>query len=703
MEIIQFTAVNLLLFLSYYLLLFKTKSSITFIDRILGTFVLCLNQIIITELILGVLFKKLFSSPLFFLNISISLIILFLSVALKKPLVPEGSGLKPQFKGFLLFGLLNDAFIELKDRTGHFIKLLKQDLILMTVFILFSVYLFFLIFKVYLFPAYAWDALFYHIPTVGFILQSGSIEMIPYNSLIYTFINVFPKNIDLFFLWNVIFLKSDVIVDLGQLFFTLAGMLAIYSIAIKIDIKEKYAVYSSILFFFAPVVILQSTANYVDIAVSVMFLMAVNFVLYPRFLLESSSGGTDNIYDDVKRDSAMTGENHEIPSGRNIKLLLAGITAGLLLGSKGSGPLFIAALSMLYFINEFRASYSLRRKGVSAEAKRKSGIKNSIARYAVLFLLPVILLGSYWYIQNWIYYGNPVYPFIVKLFGKTVFPGVLSKLLHSGPAFLEEMPPLKRLFHVWLEKTGNYSYASDLSGFGPLWFIVLLPSTVFSVLISLWKKRFDFLLIAGMIIIIVAVYPNNWFTRYTIFMLGLGCLAFGMICQFFHNRSKILTYSALFIVSYTFLTANSPTVTPGKIREFMNLPAKERNLARLEPFILNVTQKENYNLWAWISKYVSDSDTLAYNFTPSMLGPLWNSSISNKIVFIKAGKFEEWMDKLEKNNATLVLVLLKPRSMEYVWLSRLREMRNNPKWSAIAKKFRLEYYDDNYAMFRFIR
>ena len=65
----------------------------------------------------------------------------------------------------------------------------------------------------YLFPSYTWDALWYHLPIVGYIMQSGAIQEVPNYSFINQWINMFPKNIELFFLWNIIFLENDVIRD----------------------------------------------------------------------------------------------------------------------------------------------------------------------------------------------------------------------------------------------------------------------------------------------------------------------------------------------------------------------------------------------------------------------------------------------------------------------------------------------------------
>lgn len=684
MEITAYITANLLLFFSWYVLLFRNKNSLSFIDRILGAVVLGLAQIILTEMVLGILLKKLYARPLFILNVSISLVILILAVVIRKPVFSVVSGTNTRYKNSVISWHVTDIFKELKGKINQFFNMLKSDWILLSIFILFFFYFSYLLFIGYLFPPYTWDALLYHLPTVGFILQSGAIEQIPYNELIYTFINIFPKNIDLFFLWNVIFLKSNTIVDLSQLFFTVTGMLAVYSMAVKLKIKEKLAIYSSFLFFFAPVIILQSTANYVDVSVSVLFLIAVNFIFH-----------------NTHEEPSLAKDEPIVLSRRNIQVFLAGLTAGILLGSKGSGPLFVTALSILFLIVELKRRFSLRHQEYTPEIKRHFALKKIIARYAIYFIVPVILLGSYWYIRNWVYYDNPIYPFSVTLFGKTLFEGILTEILHSDP-IVKNLSPLVSPFYVWLEKVDYYSYASELSGFGPLWFILFLPGIVFSTFLVIWKKKYDFLFIAITVIFVFLFHPNNWNTRYVVFIFGLGSLAFGTMVNYFEKRERGLQFLALLLAIFTLLSSlSSPCVTPEKIKEFVNLPAEKRILSMMKPCIIHKTQQHEYGLWAWISSNVSAGETLAYTFTPTLIGPLWNSNFSNKIVYIKEGEFKKWLEKLEANNATYVLILLKPRSMEYWWLTRLRELQHIPEWSAVYKRFRLEYSDSNYAVLRF--
>ncbi|MBI5049571.1 MAG: hypothetical protein HZC11_01515 [Nitrospirae bacterium] len=651
MKIIPFITVNLLLFVSWYVLLYKSKNYLSFADRLLGTVILALSQIILTEMILGILFKKLFAAPLFILNVSVSLIILVFAVITEKI----------NYK---------DIFSEIKDKASQLLNIIKSDRILLSLSSLFFIYLSYLIFISYLFPSYSWDSLLYHLPILGYILQAGAIQNLPDHSLLYIFLNIFPKNIELFFLWNVIFLKSSPLADLSQMFFTLAGMLSIYSMAAKLKINKRHAIYSSLLFFFAPVIILQSTMEYVDIAVSVLFLIALNFLMYT---------GSEDM------------------NKKQTPVFYSGLAGGVLLGSKGSGPLFIVALSILILMSELKRYFSMRSKVHPAQKTRQTNIKEAIVTYIIFFIVPVILFGGYWYIQNWAHYNNPVYPFEIKVLNRVIFPGIFTEILDEIPQALKNLSPAASLIHVWLEKEANYIYYSYLSGLGPVWFILLLPATVFSIFLAIRGKRYDFLFIAGAVIFTFIFSPRNWNPRYVIFILGLGGISFALMLDYFNPREKILQILVLIFVLYTVFASNSTCITPEKIKKFALLPAKERTLGKMDTPCLT-TQRGDYGLWDWINKNVSRGQTLAYTFEPLLLAPLWNSDFSSRIVYVKGNALLNWHKNLKLNNADYALIW--QRSMEKWWISRLEQLKNTPEWSAVYEEFKVVYSDKEYMVLK---
>ncbi len=614
-------------------------------------------------MLLGIVFKSLYPLPLFLLNAAISAGIL--SIALRKD---ASTG----------------AYNEIKFETLRISSIIAKDRILLCIFSLFLLSSGWMIFLGYLFPSYSWDALYYHLPIVGQIMQSGSIGETRTPSSIQQYINIFPKNINLFFLWNVIFLKNDIIVDLGQCVFTVAGVLSIYSMAVKLKIAEKYAIYCALLFFFTPILMLQSTVNYVDGAVSVLLLIAVNFLMYDD--VESHIAGTDSSLPFKKR---------------GIPLLLSGLAAGLLLGSKPTGPVFIIVILGAIFIQE---TVKLN----TASAGSPYTLKDSLKAYLACFIVPAILTGGYWYMRNWIIYGNPVYYMDVSIFNIHLLKGLKSDWVEPAPDIINSLNYLTRPLYVWMERVGYYLYDSRLSGFGPIWFILFLPSIILAFVHALIKKKYRFLFAGTILLLTFMIHPRNWTTRYVIFIVGLGALSFGFVFEYFNKRENVLRITALLLAGYTMLTANSPCITPDKIREFIALPAGERTLSRHKPSNIDTKVRDEYGYWIWIENNIAEGDTLAYTFAdsgidisrPFFLAPLWNAGFSNKVVYIKSDTYEEWLEKLENDNAGYILI--KKGSTEDQWVEKERRLFYSLSWMGNMKeKFEIMYSDENYRIVKY--
>jgi hypothetical protein len=614
-------------------------------------------------MLLGVVFRKLYPLPLFLLNTIISAGILILALR------TGGSA-----------GLCK----EIKDETLRISGIIVQDKILLCLFSLFLISVGWMMFLGYLFPSYAWDALYYHLPIAGQMIQSGAIEETLTPSFIQQYINIFPQNINLFFLWNIIFLENDVIVDLSQLVFTIAGVLSIYSMAVKLRIKEKYAIYCALLFFFTPVLMLQSTINYVDGAVSVLLLIAVNFLMY----------------DDVESYMARS-ESRESFEKRKIPLLLSGLAAGLLLGSKPTGPVVIIVMLGAIFIQE---TVKLN----IAYADRGYMLKDSLKVYLVCFIMPVFLMGGYWYMRNWISYGNPVYYMDVSLFNVNLFKGLKSDWVEPAPDIINSLNYLTRPLYVWLERVGYYLYDSRLSGFGPIWFILFLPAIIISFVHALIKKRYRFLFAGAILLLTFIVHPRNWTTRYVIFIVGLGALSFGFVLAYFNKRENVLKIIALLLAVFTLLTANSPCIMPEKINEFLHLPAGERTLSRHKPSNIDTKVRDEYGYWIWIENNMSEGDTLAYTFVdtgvdtsrPFFFRPLWNRAFTNKVVYVKSDTYEEWLKKMGNDNT--VYILIRKDSTEDQWIEKERRLFYSLSWMGNMKeKFKIMYSDDNYRIVQY--
>ncbi len=668
-NIALYLSVNLLLFSSFYIVLFRKRDSLLFVDRIIGTFISGLSQIILTEILLGTLFERLSAFPLFLLNVSISFIVIIIALILQNRRTAYG-----------IRDFLKSMFAEVRYEIFEIIKTVKGDWILLCISGLFFVSVCWMVFLAYLFPPFTWDSLWYHLPTVGYIMQNGVIHGNPMYSFIDAVTNVLPQNMELFFLWNVIFLKTDTMVDIIQPVFTILGVLTIYSLALKLKIKKKHAILSAFLFFFTPVIILLSTANYVDVAVSVLFLVAVNFLIY-------------DIPDKFIGD----------PSGRQLKdkkipIIMFGLASGILLGSKGSGPLFIIVLSIAIVIQEVIKLFCSSDIG---SLNKRYLITRALKLYLLCFALPAILVGGFWYINNWMLYGNPQYVMEVSFRDITLFKGIFKGIIDPAPAVIDGIMPLKKLLHVWLEKVEYYLYDSRLSGFGPLWFILFLPSLAFSLIYAVKREEYGFLFVNAILIIIFVLYPRNWYTRYVIYIVGLGSLSFGLALNYFDKREGALKIVALLLACYTFLTVNSPCIMPEKIKEFLHLPVSERTIARHAPFNIDFHARQHYGYWTWIRKNLSKGDMLAYNFEPLFLRPLWNREFSNRIIFIRSDTYKEWVKDLKMNKTTYILI--KRNSTESRWIDKERRILSSLQWlGSFKEKFKDVYSDDNYKILKLL-
>jgi hypothetical protein len=459
--------------------------------------------------------------------------------------------------------------------------------------------------------------------------------------------------------------------------FTLIGVLTVFSLAMKLKVGEKNAVYSALLFFFTPIIILQSTTNYVDVAISVLFLVSLNFLVSDGDV--TSQDFELRIYNQKQRKSF---------------LLLGGLAAGILLGAKGSGPLFIVILSALVIIQKIRKLNVYTR---NPDMFKEYRIRESVKSYFIYLAGPALLIGGYWYIKNWVLYGNPVYPMEISIFGKVLFKGLYKEMIEPVPDVINRLSYFTRPVYVWLENIEYYLYDSRLGGLGPIWFILFIPSLAFSLLHAAKKRKYYFLVVAATIIAGFFLYPRNWTPRYVIFIVGLGALSFGYILNYFNGTGKGIRFIALLLTVYTFFTAHSPSVTPAQIKHFINLPANERTIARHAPFNIDLHARQEYGHWIWISDNIRAGETLAYTFEPLFLSPLWNSGFTSFITFVKAETYNDWLKGLEQNKATYILV--RSKSKEDKWV----EASYSLKWMGMKERFKVEYADDNYKIMRFIK
>jgi hypothetical protein len=213
-----------------------------------------------------------------------------------------------------------------------------------------------LAFTIALLPPTSWDSLSYHLRGPWLYLQAGQI---------YPGIDVFSLNNP--FLLEMLFMlalsvRSDITAQLIHFafLFLLAGL--VYQMTVN-GLKVRNGWTAVLLLFATPMVLLLAPVTYNDLALA--FTILASLYAYVHW--------------------------HETQSTR--WLLISGLFSGLAMSLKYTS--FIAPLLIgLLLLWEYR-----RRP-------------RQLLRLGLIFALPALLVALPWYVKNWAFTGNPVYPFV---------------------------------------------------------------------------------------------------------------------------------------------------------------------------------------------------------------------------------------------------------------------------------------------------
>jgi hypothetical protein len=340
-------------------------------------------------------------------------------------------------------------------------------------------------FLVLVLPPYAYDGLTYHLTAVAEWLQAGRLHPDPL-SLCCAY---YPGNGELTMAWTPLFLGEDTLVDGTQLPFAVLGALAVAGLARTLGLTAAGAVAAGSLFALTPIVIAQTTASYVDLMVAAAFLVALHFLVAafdrpPRLQL----------------------------------LALAGVAAGFAAGVKPTAvPLGAILLALLAL-------------GLGVERARGQTTLRDVARALAAFVLPLLLLGSFWYARNAVDFGNPVHPFRVEVAGHVVFAGTrdLNDILTVPEGFAGQ-PTWEQVARSWAHDVrvwdvGTYTYEQRLGGLGPLWPLLGLPLALVLALGALRRREAQSLTVLAAVVLGVALLPYAWWSRFTMPLAAIGVL-----------------------------------------------------------------------------------------------------------------------------------------------------------------------------------
>ncbi len=246
-----FIFLNISIICCSFLIVYKALRIRGVADSIIALFIVYFAQIILTELILGLI------SALYIRNVIILSFTSLLGV-------------------YLLTRNMEFCFSDL-NFSDYFKKLLSSKFYIL----IFSILVSFAIVKIvinFLNPPFGWDSLNYHFTFPVEWFKHGN-----FNTPITIFDDpsptYYPINGSLFYLWLIMPFKSVFLADLGQLPFFIIALISVYSIAQRIGLNKTNSFYSAVLLALIPNFFKQLQIAYVDVMVGALFLVCVNYLL----------------------------------------------------------------------------------------------------------------------------------------------------------------------------------------------------------------------------------------------------------------------------------------------------------------------------------------------------------------------------------------------------------------------------------------
>lgn len=376
---------------------------------------------------------------------------------------------------------------------------------------------------------WAWDSLGYHLPLVHDAMRTQTLRAVPTHVV---YVNCYPRLVDVFFVaWRLNF-ADETWIELGQLPFAVAGVASIAALAQRGGLPTGQALAGACLWLALPVVMLQLATFYVDVAVA--SLCVATFVL-------------------------VTARHHEASE------LLAGVAAGLLLGSKPSAPPVVAIALLTLLVR---------------------GVREKRAPQGIVGAASALAIGAWKYVENVRDHGNPIWPAQVHL-GPIDLPGeipmsVLSSSNLAEP-YLSMSWPMRVLSSWTIVLPDRWVFDMRIGGFGPLFTFGLLPiALVIGVVIvrepSVRRALQPVAVPAALMAFATLATPGAFWSRYTLAVpAALLALALAASSQVASRARAAIECGAIVLaiaglaLSYRGLTDGGPSLV-----SLMERPPEER-------------------------------------------------------------------------------------------------------------------------------
>ena len=377
-----------------------------------------------------------------------------------------------------------------------------------------------LLWQVWFFVPYTADALSYHLPKIAEWIRAGAFtrEMGVDSQA------TFPAGFELLETWWVVFLHHDVVIELAGVEMLALAAIATYALARHVGLPSRWACLAAFLFAMTPGVHLGATSCLNDTAVAALVLSTAALVVA------------------------------RAPMG--ILLLLVGLG----LGVKPTYGYALPGLLVLWTL-EWRSDRTGRRVWGS--------------RMAIALGCVGMLVGGFWYLRNWLWFGNPVYPMGTTGIHRA---GGGPIIIQFGPSLRGLLENVSDMFeHRVLDELAYSGLSRGVSGWGAWAFacgFIALPLALREA-----DDRFRRLAIAfgcSLLSVVLFALHDLWYMRFVFFFPALLAIAVAWLVQ--SNRWVMLPLIPALIVAFLG-TFKPEELSADALRSLAALPWRERTLA----------------------------------------------------------------------------------------------------------------------------
>ncbi len=462
-----------------------------------------------------------------------------------------------------------------------------------------------IIFHIWFVPPYVWDTVVYHLVNVAEWVQKGRIHPVitPVGRVYW------PANFEVLESWFVVFLHNDLLVKVAPFLYYLAAGASAYAVARVLNLNRILSASVAIFYLFTPSLAIQATACKNDVGVAAVYLLMIAILL----------------------DLMRNGRREDFPLQHQLLILSMALCLGV-----GIKPymVFIApapALIGLISVSKHRLSGDIR---VFFRFEHRP----STARIAlcICLILGSALLGSYWYVRNYVVFDNPVHPTDFRIGGHLVFGA--GDAVQVGPG-QRGSASLKSLWEnsrslvtdkIFDQHSAFDSSLSQIAGWGWFNFVCGIPALVYALIFVRDLRLLIISFIVSLLCLFTFISIDPWYMRFTLWFPIVFALSFAfLLSNLSYKWLKVpLIFLALLCTTLNWIAVlNVGRFSVDDYRKMAQLPALERSTAEFTDHYKGAYKKT--------LQLVPKDEMIGYCFPNNGWAyPLYDSDLSRHLKYV---------------------------------------------------------------------